>query len=304
MLQEAFDRKQVDVACSALVNDTAGTLMSNAYGVGETLAGVIFGTGTNGAYVENLTQVAKMHALSNEGAVDVSKSQAAGLDKMVINTEWGGFDDSRKVLKYTTFDSAVDRTSINVRKHAFEKMISGMYLGEVTRRVILHLVDSQILFGGYSSGALNTHYGLDTAIMSKLEAAEGKTDTEAIARLRKVILEDLAIEEEHVSEADCLAVARVSEIVGTRGCRLSACALAATLIQTGTDKSNKRVTFGADGSLVEFYPRFNERVMGALSELVGDECTKRVDMTLAKDGSGVGAALCAQAAKKQLESGL
>jgi hexokinase len=45
----------------------------------------------------------------------------------------------------------------------FPQMVSGMYLGEVTRNVLLHLVDSQVLFDGYSSKALNAHYGLDTA---------------------------------------------------------------------------------------------------------------------------------------------
>ena len=36
-------------------------------------------------------------------------------------------------------------------------------LGEVTRNVILHLVDLQVIFRGHSSKALNAHYGLDTA---------------------------------------------------------------------------------------------------------------------------------------------
>ena len=129
------------------------------------------------------------------------------------------------------------------------------------------------------------------SVMSALEAYTIPNSAEAgdpIAAIRKVITSQLGIADELVSDADCVAVARVSEIVGTRGCRLSACALAATMIQTGNDKSDKRVRFGLDGSLVQFYPRFDERVRQALKELVGEECESRVQIDLAKDGSGVG----------------
>lgn len=49
-----------------------------------------------------------------------------------------------------------------------------MYLGEITRNVLLALIDAAptpLLFGGHASKALNTHYGLDTAVMSAVEEA-------------------------------------------------------------------------------------------------------------------------------------
>ncbi|KAM0753186.1 hypothetical protein T439DRAFT_339008 [Meredithblackwellia eburnea MCA 4105] len=294
LLQDALDRKHIHVRCSALVNDTCGTLMARAYEGGDCLCGGIFGTGTNGAYVESVDQITKIDAKQRD------EWKAKGVDKMVVNTEWGAFDNERVVLPFTLFDNRVDRISINPRKQAFEKMISGMYLGEVTRNVVLHLVDKQVIFRGYSSKQLNSHYGLDTAIMSALEASSVPNSVAAgdpIRAIRKAITEDLGINPEYVTDSDCLAVARVSEIVGTRGCRLSACALAATVIQTGNDKSDRTVRFGLDGSLVEFYPRFEERVRAALREMLGHEVEKRVEIGLAKDGSGVGAALVAAAAK-------
>ncbi|ORY46308.1 hexokinase-domain-containing protein [Leucosporidium creatinivorum] len=295
LLQDALDRKHIHVKCSALVNDTAGTLMAAAYERGDCLCGGIFGTGTNGAYVEDVAKITKESKTKEE----LEQAKKDGLDKMVVNTEWGAFDNERVVMPFTIFDSRVDRISINPRKQAFEKMISGMYLGEVTRNVVLHLVDAQVIFKGFSSKSLNAHYGLDTAIMSALEAfslPNSDSAADPIASIRKCITKDLGIADELVSDADCVAVARVSEIVGTRGCRLSACALAATIKQTGNDKSDKEVKFGLDGSLVEFYPRFDQRVKDALRELLGEDVVKRVVIDLAKDGSGVGAALCAQAA--------
>lgn len=80
----------------------------------------------------------------------------------------------RTTLPTTLFDNKLDRESINPRFQAFEKFISGMYLGEITRNLLLSLVDAApqpLLFGGRSSKALNTHYGLDTAVMSAVEEA-------------------------------------------------------------------------------------------------------------------------------------
>lgn len=150
LLQDALDRKHIHVRTSALVNDTCGTLMAAAYERGDCLCGGIFGTGTNGAYVESLEKLTKMGFQSKE----LEKNKAAGLDTMVVNTEWGAFDNEvrlddfvffllfmpvlpliasltplssftqRKVMPFTIFDSRVDRISINPRKQAFEKVRS------------------------------------------------------------------------------------------------------------------------------------------------------------------------------------
>lgn len=130
--------------------------------------------------------------------------------------------------------------------------------------------------------------------MSALEASSVPNSVAAgdpVRAIRKALVEDLDINPELITDSDCLAVARVSEIVGTRGCRLSACALAAVVIQTGNDKTDTTVKFGLDGSLVEFYPRFEERIRVALVELLGADVEKRVEIGLAKDGSGVGGEL-------------
>jgi hexokinase len=63
---------------------TVGALLSRAYTSGGCILGAIFGTGTNGAYVE---QVSKITKLSQNSTV------AAG-GEMIVNTEWGGFNNS------------------------------------------------------------------------------------------------------------------------------------------------------------------------------------------------------------------
>lgn len=54
LLQDAFDRKHLHVRCVALVNDTVGAMLSRGYTSGTCVLGAIFGTGTNGAYLERI----------------------------------------------------------------------------------------------------------------------------------------------------------------------------------------------------------------------------------------------------------
>jgi hexokinase len=68
----------------------------------------------------------------------------------------------------------VDRLSINPKFQAFEKFISGMYLGEITRNILVALIDAaprSLLFGGKTTTVLNKHYGIDTSIMSEIQGA-------------------------------------------------------------------------------------------------------------------------------------
>lgn len=66
-------------------HQTVGTLLTGAYSTGGCLLGAIFGTGTNGAYVEDRAALKK---LSGNTAVPGDGQ------KMVINCEWGAFDNA------------------------------------------------------------------------------------------------------------------------------------------------------------------------------------------------------------------
>lgn len=341
LLQDAFNRKHLHVKCVALVNDTVGALLSRSYTAGGCLLGAIFGTGTNGAYVEDLSKLTKLkdEALKSSGG------------KMLVNTEWGAFNNSRSTLPTTPFDNKLDRMSINPRFQAFEKFVSGMYLGEITRNILLALIDAApkpLLFNGRAgSGILNNHYGVDTAVMSNLELAwagdqpkaEPTEDVYGVAdklaalhlgdfdeaklsepqrqrleRVRKVVLHDLGFEQspEDVSLRDAAIVRWACTLVAERAAKLSGCAVAAILVHTGcaslgTDEGIKRndyvnadgkIGVGVDGSLIQFYPGFETQLRDSLRRLVGNKVEEAVEIGLAKDGSGVGAALGALIATK------
>jgi len=208
-----------------------------------------------------------------------------------------------------------------------------MYLGEVTRNLLLALVDAApkaILFNGKSSSVLNKHYGLDTSFMSMIEEAWEGEDKDAqnlsslgsfdaskltstvahkLEQIRKVIVEHLGYQDSEVTLKDAAIVRWGCSLVARRAALLSGVAVAATLIQTdranlpGEEGSLKYVNdtlgVGVDGSLIEHYPNFERILRESLRLIVGESVERRVDIGMAKDGSGVGAALCALQALKQ-----
>jgi len=232
------------------VFQTVGAALSRAYTAGGCALGAIFGTGTNGAYLE---QVANITKLGNNPI-------AAAGGVMMVNTEWGAFDNGREVLPLTPFDNKLDRESINPRFQAYEKFISGMYLGEVTRNILLALVDAApkpILFGGKATEHLNKHYGLDTEMLSLVESAwsgqhgnEGNAAAAAAAlvegpeklapatlqrlkKIQEIVQEHLGYAPGEVSLRDAALVRWAAALVVQRAARLSACAVATVALQMG-----------------------------------------------------------------------
>ncbi|CAB4480215.1 hypothetical protein RhiirA5_347865 [Rhizophagus irregularis] len=272
MLQDSLNRKVVPVEVTALVNDTVGTLLAHAYKHSNTLLGVILGTGTNGAYFEKISNIKKL------------KSFSSNADHMVINIEWGAFDNERKVLPLTMFDNKLDRKSNNPRKQALEKFISGMYLGEIARNVLLNLIDRTLLFDGFSSKDLNNQYYFETEYMSTIEA----DDTNTLEKTKRILEESLNLPSTTLTDRQI--VKRVCQLVGLRAARLSAAALSAVISQCNVPESGCNI--GIDGSLFLFYPSFKERIKRALKECLGPNADK-IELDLAPDGSGVGAALAA-----------
>ncbi|KAI0534046.1 glucokinase [Xylaria digitata] len=300
LLQDEIDLLHLPVKVAALVNDTVGTLMARSYtspGKTATLIGAIFGTGTNGAYVEKITNLQK----SVDGHYDKSTGE------MVINTEWGSFDNQLNVLPNTQFDATLDRESVNPGIQIFEKRVSGMFLGEIARLAVVSLYENAnaSLFKGVASNTNNgqstTHisddsglfqqWGLDSSLMSVAVA----DTTPELSSLRRELDSQLKIRSASVEDAQ--AFKDIAHAVGRRAARLSAVALGSIVIQSGRLKETNDdvVDIGADGSLVEHYPFFRDMIYEALKSIegIGPEGAERIRIGLATDGSGVGAALIA-----------
>lgn len=323
LLQEAIDRKGLPVRVAVLANDSVGTLLTRSYTSGpetSTLAAIIFGTGTNAAYVEKLSNIKRLGTASDEEGITV------------MNTEWGSLDERMEVLPRTSFDDQLDEASIDPGSQMLEKRVSGLYLGELLRLAIRRLDHLGVLDMTMDEKTC----GIDSSFLSKLAVSN-------IDSAIRLIQDTLSAEK--VSRHDAKAIQLISRSIARRAARLAGASLASLIIQSGrleqTPKRprcrsrvenfwrrisllcNRVITFiglwlrgkppikltvsktygetidiAADGSLIEFYPTFEDDMRAAMREVpeLGPAGEQRIRISLAKDGSGVGAALMAQAA--------
>uniref|UniRef100_A0A8C3KIM0 Hexokinase-2 n=1 Tax=Calidris pygmaea TaxID=425635 RepID=A0A8C3KIM0_9CHAR len=157
MLREAIRRRnEFDLDIVAVVNDTVGTMMTCGYEDPNCEIGLIAGTGSNVCYMEDMKNIEIVEG--NEG-------------KMCINTEWGGFGDNGCIDNIRTkYDKEVDEGSLNPGKQRYEKMTSGMYLGEIVRQILIDLTKQGLLFRGQISESLRKRGIFETKFLSQIES--------------------------------------------------------------------------------------------------------------------------------------
>lgn len=275
--------KDLDVDILALVNDTVGTMMTCAYDDPNCEVGVIIGTGTNACYMEDMSNIDLVEG--DEG-------------RMCINTEWGAFGDDGALEDIRTeFDRELDLGSLNPGKQLFEKMISGLYMGELVRLILLKMAKVGLLFGGAKSSALHTKGKIETQHVAAMEMSK-----EGLANTREILV-DLGLEP---SESDCIAVQHVCTIVSFRSANLCAAALATILTRLRENKklARLRTTVGMDGTLYKTHPQYPKRLHKVVRRLVPN-CDVR--FLLSESGSTKGAAMVTavasrvQAQRKQID---
>lgn len=301
-------RAGLTVTIPAVVNDTVAALIALKYSQPRTQAGIILGTGTNCAYIEcidNMTsKLPHAYILSSRAAAaatstsssspndnnnsnDKPTSSSSSSLYMAVNTEWGGFNSSL----YPTCDEDiwVDCASANPEWGRYEKLMSGLYVGELTRRIIVKLG----IFPN-NNNVLNRQGSIDGSVMAAIEQDGGGDDT------YKVLYDLLGI---HCSSSQIDMVKKVCRMVVLRSARLFAVGVAAVVEKCRTRRSGEksggnnnidnRIVIGVDGSMFFKYPGYEGKVWEALEELgLGDE-----DVVLEKveDGSVLGAACLAAA---------
>ncbi|KAM6911015.1 hexokinase-4-like [Lycodopsis pacificus] len=275
LLKEAIHRRgDYDIGSVAMVNDTVGTMMSCGYRDQSCEIGMIIGTGTNACYMEEMKNVRRVEG--EDG-------------RMCINTEWGGFGDDGSLKDIQTeFDVVVDETSINPGVHTFEKMISGMYLGEIVRLLLVRLTEDKLLFKGQTSEALLTPEAFQTKFISEIEEQDdGLENTQNI--LTKLGLNwDLV---------DSCVVRLVCDAVSSRSARLCGAALAtlANRIRVNRRLNHLKTTVGVDGTVYKKHPTFSEELRATV-RLLAPECD--ITFLVSEDGSGKGAAMVTAVAQR------
>ncbi|CAF0757562.1 unnamed protein product [Brachionus calyciflorus] len=279
-LQRYIDaRGDIKVKVCVLINDTVGTLMSTAYYDRKTSIGLILGTGTNVCYIENIDRIGTLDPFD-----DLDQKQ------MLVNTEWGAFGENGSIdFIRSRYDDEIDKTSINIGKQIFEKMVSGMYLGELVRLMILELIDRELIFveemkkNAYRH-ALFTKGSFYTKYLNEIESDSNTKFT----RTKRILKELAGIE--NLSNEDCAVVKCICMAVTKRAGKLVAAGLAVILKRM----NRAECTIAVDGSLFRYHPRLQAVLEKTLTNLVSS--LNKFKIALSTDGSGRGAAVVAAVA--------
>ncbi|XP_024362976.1 hexokinase-2 isoform X4 [Physcomitrium patens] len=334
LLQSAINRQRgPKIEVAVLVNDTVGTLAGGRYWNEDVMVGMILGTGTNACYVEHdlpshvqsgsgemvhpsslfytrsITTQLPCVCVSGECVLAfLILSVVADCDRMqIINMEWGGFWSSH--LPRTFADEQLDKESLNPGQAGYEKMIGGMYLGEIVRRVLLRMEKEASLFGGPVPSKLKEPFSLITPEIAKMHADESKN-----LRVVAKVLRDVF----GVQKTDLAArriVHDVCDIVIMRSARLAAAGIVGIFKKIGgeafdsTDSrtltnlhwdsqepqqlDTKRIVVAVDGGLYEHCTQYRVYMRAAVNELLSEAGAKRLQIVLSKDGSGIGASILA-----------
>lgn len=283
LLRDACRRRgDINIDVVAVLNDTTGTMMACAFQQNTCNIGVICGTGSNACYMERIDRIPKL-----KGIID---PELDGLpSEMCINTEWGGFgDDGSMDFVLTKYDHFLDENSINPGKQLMEKMISGMYMGELVRIVLEDLARQNMIFDG-DYDAISRHGCFPTKFVSEIES-EVQEQEENQFQKTQTILEDIGIR--LVTTTDCANVAYVCSVISTRAANLCAVGIAVLLKRM----QKPYVTVGVDGSVYRFHPTFHDLLDQKIDELVDGKL--EFQLMLSEDGSGRGAALVAAVATR------
>lgn len=289
LLREAIKRRRdIDIDVMAILNDTTGTLMSCAHRKSDCAIGLIIGTGSNSCYIEKLENVGLCSNLLSPG--NRIEGQSLESEQMMINTEWGAFGDNG-VLDFirTKWDQELDEFSINRGHQVFEKMISGMYMGEIVRRILVDLTRRGLLFKGKCSNKMIVPYKFGTNYVSLVESDRNG----AIIQTKWVLNEVFDITEP--SDDDVRNVQLICQRVSTRAANLVSTAVATLLNRI----KRPHTTVGVDGSVYRHHPHFHNIMVRKIRELT--DPSYKFDLMLSEDGSGRGAALVAAVAHRQIQ---
>lgn len=146
----------------AVINDGSATLLSRAYVESSTRFGLILGTGSNASIILPVSALAK----SKFG--DRPQSWHDQAKHVLVNTEFSMF--GRGILPMTRWDEEINRTHMLPDFQPFEQLISGRYLGEIVRLILVEGIKHAGLFQGQMPERFLEPYALDTSTVALIEA--------------------------------------------------------------------------------------------------------------------------------------
>jgi hexokinase len=177
LIIQACRRRNLNVTVNAIVNDGSATLLTRAYVDPRTRMSLILGTGTNAAVHFPVHEIGlTKFGVRPPGWFD-------GAKHVIVNTELSMFGGG--VLPRTRWDETLNKTHLRPDYQPLEYMITGRYLGEIVRLILVEAVESAGLLGGDLPHSLREPYSLDTAIVAYIEGDTTPSLAPSAALLQK-----------------------------------------------------------------------------------------------------------------------
>ena len=262
-LNAAFEKLGFAPKKIVLLNDTVATLLAGVDFRNRDFSsyiGFILGTGTNCCYVEKNANIAGLSDLA------VGSSQ-------IINTESGGMGRVHR----GKIDLAFDASTNNPGVHAFEKMISGAYLGS------LFLLTAR---QAASDGLLSSHVAQGLSRVSGLETKELNDFMSypcglgSIAGICKGVAEDTRF------------LYMIADRLVERAAKLTAINLSSMAIKSGCGTDPARpICIVADGTTFYHMKTLKSRVEFYLKQCLEDQRGIYTDIVHVESAPVVGAAI-------------
>lgn len=247
-----------------ILNDTVATLLA---GVGyqnrnfSSYIGFILGTGTNTSYVEQNANISKQGGLDPAGS-------------MIINVESGGMG----MVHRGTLDAAYDDTTNNPGVHAFEKMISGAYLGPLTLTVMQKAAADGLL-SAQTAEALNAFCDLETRELNEFMSYPYGENALAKASARE-------------DGGDTWVLYAIADRMVERAAKLTAINLSAMAIKTGQGTDPTRpICIVADGTTFYHMKGLRSRVEFYLKQFLEDHHGVHTEIISVENAPLIGAAI-------------
>lgn len=243
-----------------ILNDTIATLLAGKSAGGgkqySSYVGFILGTGTNTAYVEKNSNITKRNDLNPN-------------DTQAINVESGNFNKCPR----SPIDLAFDQTTADPGTQAFEKMISGGYLGGLCLQT-LKTATGEAMFTSQTSQIVNSLKELTTKQVSLFLA-----NPQADGPLTQIEGEDKT------------AAAGLFHGIIERAALLTAINMSAAVLKSGAgDTPAQPICINVDGSTYYKLSGFQSMTVDFLKDILGSK-KKAFELTYVADAPTIGAAV-------------
>ncbi|KAB8075329.1 hypothetical protein BDV29DRAFT_109790 [Aspergillus leporis] len=279
LIVQSCRKRNLNLQMDAIVNDSSATLLSRAYVDPKTRMSLILGTGTNMAihfpvHAIGLTKF----GIRPAGWFDYAKH-------VIINSELSMFGG--KILPMTRWDDVINRTHLRPDYQPLEYMITGRYLGEIIRLIMVEAVETAQLFGGELPHSMRDAYSFDTSIVATIEADTSPSLQSSAALLQKehTFLRAPSVEDLQFLRRACQTVSKraagyLATAIHSMWCLRNEAefpevitsaksstkeAQEVTVVESGHPQS---LTIACDGSVINKYPGFRDSCQDYINQLL------------------------------------